>query len=89
MVIYTVNIVRVLLLQSCLTLCNPIDCNPQVSSVHGVLQASILEWIALHSFKDLPNSRIEPISLISYASAGEFFTAGATWEAHTVNITQC
>ena len=35
------------LLQSCLTLCNPMDCSPTGSSVHGILQARILEWIAV------------------------------------------
>ena len=33
--------------QSCLTLCNPIDCNPPGSSVHGILQVRILEWVAI------------------------------------------
>ena len=33
-------------LQSCLTLCNPIDDSPPGSSVHGVLQARTLEWVA-------------------------------------------
>ena len=36
-------------LQSCLTLCNPMDCSPLGSSVHGILQARILEWIAKSS----------------------------------------
>ena len=35
------------LAQSCLTLCNPMDCSPQGSSVHGILQARILEWVAI------------------------------------------
>ena len=35
------------LLQSCPTLCNPMDCSPPGSSVHGILQASILEWVAI------------------------------------------
>ena len=35
------------LLQSCLTLCNPIDGNPLGSSVPGILQARILEWVAI------------------------------------------
>ena len=35
------------LLQSCPTLCNPMDCDPPRSSVHGILQARILEWVAL------------------------------------------
>ena len=33
--------------QSCLTLCNPVDCSPPGSSVHGILQARILEWVAI------------------------------------------
>ena len=35
------------LLQLCLTLCYPMDCSPQGSSVHGISQAGILEWIAI------------------------------------------
>ena len=36
-------------LQLCLTLCNPMDCSPSGSSIHGILQARILEWVAMHS----------------------------------------
>ena len=36
-----------LVAQSCLTLCNPKDCRPPGSSVHGILGASILEWVAI------------------------------------------
>ena len=36
-----------LVIQSCLTLCNPKDCSPPGSSVHGILQARILEWVAM------------------------------------------
>ena len=39
--------VCVLATQSCLTLCGPIDGSPLVSSVHGILQARILEWEAI------------------------------------------
>ena len=35
--------------QSCLTLCNPMDCSPPDSSAHGILQARILEWVAVPS----------------------------------------
>ena len=35
------------LLQSCPTLCNPIDGSPRGSSVPGILQARILEWVAI------------------------------------------
>ena len=34
-------------LQLCLTLCNPMDCNPPGSSVHGISQARILEWVTM------------------------------------------
>ena len=33
--------------QLCLTLCGPLDCNPPNSSVHGIFQARILEWVAI------------------------------------------
>ena len=39
--------VKVLVAQSCLTLCNPIDCSPTGSSVCGILQARILEWVTI------------------------------------------
>ena len=35
--------------QSCLTLCDRIDCSPPGSSVHGILQAGILEWVGSHA----------------------------------------
>ena len=35
--------------QSCPTLCNPTDCGPPGSSVHGIFQARILEWVAICS----------------------------------------
>ena len=38
--------VKVLVTQSCPTLCDPVDCSPPGSSVHGILQGSILEWVA-------------------------------------------
>ena len=38
---------EVLVAQSCLTLCNPMDCSAAGSSVHGILQESILEWVAI------------------------------------------
>ena len=46
-----------------LILCNPMDCSPPHSSVHGISQARILEWIAIFFFRDLSNPRIEPMSL--------------------------
>ena len=40
-------ILEVWVSQSCLTLCDPMDCGQPGSSVHGILQARILEWIAI------------------------------------------
>ena len=51
------------------------DCSPPGSSVHGILQAGILEWIAMPSLGDLPNLGIEPTSLKSPALGGGFFTS--------------
>ena len=48
------NGMRAKSLHSCLTLCDPMDCNPPGSSVHGILQARILEWVA-SSFSILGN----------------------------------
>ena len=47
--------------QSCPTLCDPIDCSPALSSVHGIFQASILEWIAIsYSWGILPTQGSNP-----------------------------
>ena len=46
--------------QSCLTLCDPVDCSPPGSSVHGILQARMLDWVAFPSHEHLPNPRVEP-----------------------------
>ena len=45
------------LLQLCLTLCNPMDCCPPGSSVHGILQGRILEWITTSSSRGSPQPR--------------------------------
>ena len=46
-----------LVAQLCLTLCDPIDCNPPGFSVYGILQARILEWIAIPFSKGTPQPR--------------------------------
>ena len=38
---------KVLVAQSCLTHCDPMDCSPPGSSIHGILQAGMLEWVAM------------------------------------------
>ena len=54
--------VCVLVALLCLIFCDPVDSNPPDSSVLGILQARILEWVAIPFSKDLPNPGIEPRS---------------------------
>ena len=68
--------------QSCLTLCDPTDCSPPGSSVHGILQARILSGLPCPSPGDLSDPEIKPESLMSPALAGGFFTTSTTWKAH-------
>ena len=49
--------------------CDPMDCSPPGSSVHGILLASMLEWIAIPSPGDLPNPGIKPTSPASQADS--------------------
>ena len=60
------------LLQSCLTPCDPVDCNSPSSSVHGTLQARILQWVAM------PSSRVsfQTHTFCDSCIAGRFFTIG-------------
>ena len=54
--------------QSCMTLSNPMDCNSPGSSVHGISQAGILEWVAISSsrgsFQPRDRTRVFYISCI-------------------------
>ena len=43
--------------QSCLTLCDPMDCSLQGSSIHGIFQARILEWVAISSSRGYSRPR--------------------------------
>ena len=52
-----------LVTQSCLTVCDSMDYSPLGSSVHGILQVRILEWVAMPSSGDLTDPGIEPLSL--------------------------
>ena len=65
---------RVLSLQSCPTLCNPVDCSPPGSSVHGILQARRLEWVAMPSSRGSSQPKDRTHISCSSPIAGEFFT---------------
>ena len=62
-------------------------------SVHGILQARILEWVAMQpmgrTLGDLPDRGIKLASLTSPAMVGGFFATGATWEAFTLVCITC
>ena len=73
---YLLKKVKVLVTESCTTLCNPMDCSLPGSSVHGILQSRILEWVAMLFSRGSSRSRDQiQISHI----AGRFFTVWATW----------
>ena len=59
-----------LIAQLCPTLCDPMDCSPPGSSVHGILQARTLEWVAIYfsrgSFQSRDQTQVSQI-------AGRFF----------------
>ena len=57
------------------------DCNLPGSSVHGILQARTLEWVAMPSSGDLPGPGVEPGSPMSPTLAG-FFSTSVTRKAH-------
>ena len=71
-----------LVTQSCPTLCNPMDCSPPGSSVHGILQARILVWVAMPSSRGSSQARDQ--AQASH-TAGRFFTNWLTREAPWYN----
>ena len=51
-----------LVAQSCLTLCDPMDCSAPGSSVHGILQGRILEWVAMPSSRRNLNRLVRTVA---------------------------
>ena len=78
---YSLNDYACVCAQLWLTLWDPMDCSPPGFSVRGILQARILEQVAISSSRG--SSRPRDRTLISYISCigKQFFTASATWEA--------
>ena len=68
-------------LQLCPTLCNPMDHIPTGSSVHGILQARILEWVAMPSFRGSSWPRDQTHISCIFCIAGRFFTHWAIRKA--------
>ena len=68
--------------QLCPTLCDPMDCSPPGSSVHGILQARTLDWVAISSLQGICPTQGSNLCLLCLpALAGEFFTTSNTWDA--------
>ena len=59
------------------------DCSPPGSSVHGMCQERILEWIAIFSSKNLPDPDVELVSPEFPALMGGFFTLETPWKPST------
>ena len=75
--------VKLSVAQSCLTLCDLMDCSPPGSSVHGILQASILEWLVI------PFSRgsLQPRDWTWIScNAGRFLTIESSGKPHKVKV---
>ena len=66
-------------LHLCPTPCDPKGYSPPGSSVHGLLRARILEWVAMPSSRRSSWPRDPTWSLMSLALAGRFFTTSTTW----------
>ena len=60
------------LLWSCLTLCDAMDCNTPDSSVHGILQARVLEWVAV-------SDGFCALEVVFPAEPAEFFSSSSQY----------
>ena len=76
-----------LVIKLCPTPCDSMDCSPPGSSVHGIFQTRILEWVACPPPGDLPNPGMEPASLMSPALQADS-TVWATREARYSSFIQ-
>ena len=63
--------------------CNAMDCSPPGSSVHGISQERILEWISISYYREYSLPRIEPMSP---ALEGRFFTTESLGKSHWGHI---
>ena len=67
--------------QSLLTLCNPMDCSPPGSSIHGLLQTGTLEWVAISSSRG-SSQRKDRTQVLSASGIGQqTLYRCSTWEA--------
>ena len=74
--------VKALVAQLCGTLCNPMDCSPPGFSVHGILQARILEWVSILFARGSSHSGINPWSLSLQADSLPRESPGKNYVKH-------
>ena len=72
---------KVLVTQSCLTLCDPMDCAYEAPLSMEFSRQEYWSGLPFPSPGNLSNPRIEPVSLVSPALTDGFFTTSTTWEA--------
>ena len=70
---------KVLVAQLCPTLCHPMDCNTPASSVHVILQARILKWVAILFSRGSSRLRIKPTSPALQADSSPSEPGGRKW----------
>ena len=75
-----------LVTKSCPTLCDPLDYSPPGSSVHGIVQARVLEWVAISSSRG--SSRIGDLTCVS-CLAGVFFTTEPPGKPPVLLLLRC
>ena len=71
---------NVLVAQQCLTLCNPIDCSLPGSSIHGIFQARVLQWVSISFSRG--SSQLRDLTRVSRI-AGRHFTLWASMGGHS------
>ena len=72
--------------QSCPTLCDPMDCSPPGSSVHGIFQARVLEWVAIPFSRGSSQPRVQTqVSCIT----GRLFTAQPSGFSYITSVLVC
>ena len=72
-------------LQSCQTLCDPMDCSSPGSSVHGIFQARILEWIAMSFSRGSSQPRDQTCFASISCIGSRVLYHSATLEAHLIH----
>ena len=71
-----------LVAKSCRTLCNPVDCSLPASSVHGIFQARMFEWVAISSSRGSSHPRDRTRGVFCLSRTGKrILYHHATWEA--------